>query len=70
MNVCMLTVMYVVLYVRPVRLECEKITYLGVRTIRVSDILERIRYEPRYVSRFTMLTLAKICTSECIIVIR
>ena len=27
----------------PVRLEREKITYLGVRTIRVSDILERIR---------------------------
>ena len=27
----------------PVQLEREKITYLGVRTIRVSDILERIR---------------------------
>ena len=26
------------------RLECGKLTYLGVQTIRVSNILERIRY--------------------------
>ena len=28
----------------PVLLECEKLTYLGVSTIRVSDIFDRIRY--------------------------
>ena len=33
----------------PVQLEREKITYLGVRTIRVSDILERIRYIQFYI---------------------